>query len=207
GRVKKLLEIVADTLIAYLRLLKRELGYTSYPGNNYPSLGSEDIGFCVADDTALIPLSPAMYEEFCLPTLQRLAAEAAGLFIHSCGCYNHQIDNLLRIPRLRAIQIHSGPGEADPAPAWQKIYGRAALWSDTGALSLGDAYRDRWWACYEEYVLPRLLAQGVTGLVIQSPPAPTAAERQANVERLRRILGAAIASPQSIGRAPCQRSG
>jgi len=187
GRVKKLLEIVTDASLEFLRLQAEAVPQPSYPGRNYPCT-LEPVGICISDDAALIPLSPAMYEEFSLPTLLRIAAGQPGLFIHSCGDYNRHVDTLLKIPNLRALQMHTGPGEIDSLPAWRKMRGRAALFSDTNDVSLGDRYKGRYWACYEEYVLPRLLEGPVDGLVLLAPPAATVHERQANVERLRERL-------------------
>jgi len=190
-RVKKLIEIITDTTIEFCALQRQVCEVPAFPGRNFPCCG-EDMGICIADDSAVIPLSPAMYEEFCLPSMQRIAEAETGVFIHSCGDYLHQVDNLLRIPKLRSMQMHTGPGEIDSAPAWRKFHGRVSLWSDTNDVSLGGVYRgDRYWECYEQYVLPRLLEVGVDGLVLRCPPADTPAERQTNVIRLREILRSA----------------
>ena len=39
-------------------------------------------------------LSPGLYKEFGLPYVKRLSDKFKGLFIHCCGQFSHQIDNL-----------------------------------------------------------------------------------------------------------------
>jgi uroporphyrinogen-III decarboxylase len=72
NRVKTLLEIITDATIQFLELQKEVFTYPSYPGRKFPGV-TEKLGICIADDSALIPLSPAMYEEFCLPTMLQIA--------------------------------------------------------------------------------------------------------------------------------------
>lgn len=175
-RVRKLMEIITDVSLQFLELQDDVFEAAAYPGRNFPCV-LENMGVCIADDSAAIPLSPEQYEEFCLPDMLRIAEAVPGLFYHSCGDYSHQTDNLLKIPNLRAIQMHTGPGEVDSLPAWRKIRGRVALWSDTNDVGLGDQYRDDYWSCYEEYVLPRLFEGKRDGLVLLSPTADTPQER------------------------------
>jgi hypothetical protein len=186
-RVKTLLDIITEVSLEFLRMQDGVFTCPASPGRNFPCV-RDPVGVCIADDAALIPLSPAMYEEFCLPTMLRISEVTAGIFVHSCGDYNHQVDNLIRIPNLRSLQMHTGPNEIDSLPTWRKIRGHVSLWSDTNEISLGDEYRDRMWDCYEEYVLPRLLEENGGGLVLLSPPASSIEQRQDHVNRLRRIL-------------------
>ncbi len=187
-RVHKLLEIVTDFSLEFLEITKGVYRNPSTPGMNFPSSPGSELGMCIADDAALIPLSPAMYEEFCLPTMLRVAATTQGVYIHCCGSYAHQVRNLMKIPNLRGMQMHSGPGEMDPADAWRRMHPKVALWSDTNSISMGDEFRGDMWRCYRQYVLPRLLSVGVDGLILLCPGAPTANERQENVNRLRGLL-------------------
>jgi len=187
-QVKKLLDIITDVSLQFLRLQREVYVRPSFPGRNFPGTTAEDLGVCIADDTALIPLSPSMYEEFCLPTMLRIASQVPYVAIHSCGDYNHQVDNLLQIPNLLSLQMHTGPGEIDSLPAWRKVRGRVSLFSDTNAVSLGDHYANDYAKCYEEYVLPRLLEAEMDGLILQSPPAEAVDERQDNVRRLKEAL-------------------
>jgi len=65
-------------------------------------------GISVSDDLAAV-LSPALYEEFGVPYLTRISEAFNGIYIHSCGDYNHNIGAMLKIPNLRGIDIHSPP--------------------------------------------------------------------------------------------------
>lgn len=187
ARVKKLLHIITEVSIEFMEIMSEVFTRPAYPGRNYPCV-LDNIGICIADDAALIPLSPEMYEEFCLPTMQKIAREVEGIFLHSCGNYNHQVDKLLQIPNLRAIQMHSGPGEIDPRASWRKIRGNISLYSDTNNISLGDKYNGNYWKCYREYVLPRLLEADYSGLVLEAPPGLTAYERESNINKLKEII-------------------
>jgi hypothetical protein len=91
--------------------------------------------------------------------------------------------------------MHTGPGEMDSLPAWRKIRGRIALYSDTNDISLGDEFGRRYWDCYEHYVLPRLLEGDATGLVLLVPPADTPEVRQANLARLQKLVEGWTAEP------------
>jgi hypothetical protein len=86
------------------------------------------------------------------------------------------------------MQMHTGPGEIDSLPSWRKIRGNVSLFSDINDVAMGDQYKGRYWDCYEEYVLPRLLEDKIDGLVIQSPPANTIEERRKSINRLRQCL-------------------
>ena len=186
-QVRKLLDIITEISIEFLQLQDEVFTCPASPGRNFPCV-RKNIGICIADDAALIPLSPAMYEEFCLPTMLSIAENFEGIYLHCCGDYNHQVDNLMKIPSLRSLQMHTGPGEIDSLPSWRKIRGQISLWSSTNEISLSDKYSGQMWDCYEEYVLPRLLEENRGGLVLLSPPASETVERQRNVNRLRQIL-------------------
>jgi len=186
-QVRKLLEIITEVSMEFLELQDKVFTCPASPGRNFPCVRN-NIGICIADDAALIPLSPAMYEDFCLPTMMSIAENVEGVFLHCCGDYSHQIDNLMKIPNLRSLQMHTGPGEIDSLSTWRKIRGQVSLWSDTNEISLGDEYNGRMWDCYNEYVLPRLLEGNRGGLILLSPSAPTIGERRENVNHLRQIL-------------------
>ncbi|RMD74084.1 MAG: hypothetical protein D6820_17445 [Lentisphaerae bacterium] len=198
--LRLLLEMIAEASVTFVEMMEETYVMGAYPGRCFPCV-TENIGICVADDTPLIFLSPQMYEEFCLAAMQQIAAAVPGLFIHSCGDYTHQVDNLLKIPNLRSLQMHTGPHEIDSYPTWKRIRGKISMWSDTNHVGLGDEYAGRFWDCYNEYVLPRFMNDGdCTGLVILSPPADTVEERQKNHAILRQKLGS-LSSQQPKARA------
>ncbi|MCD6509007.1 MAG: hypothetical protein J7L11_01255 [Thermoprotei archaeon] len=78
-----------------------------WPGHLF-SWAPPNSGISVSNDMVMV-LSPKLYKEFALPYLNRIAKEFGGLFLHSCGDYSHNLENVLSIYNLRAIDIHSYP--------------------------------------------------------------------------------------------------
>lgn len=186
--VHHLLGMITDLVIAYTEEYLRRVDYLAYPGLNWPSTTKGPIGIGIADDSAAIMLSPAQYEEFAVLYNTRISEAFGGLAIHSCGDYNDKIEVMLNISGLRAVQMHSGPGEVDPAPALTRIQGQCTLWSDVTPLC---------WQChfpdvktlYREYVVPRVRSYRRRGLILQGAGGSTVAEQNANVHWLRDLLG------------------
>jgi hypothetical protein len=174
-----LLGMITDYSIEMLADHIAQMEHPGFPGRNYPSI-SDNIGVCLADDTPLIMLSPDHYREFSLPYNSRIALAFGGLHIHSCGNYTHNLDNLLAIPNVRSIQLHAGDAEF-PLPQtphedhpFNRARDKVTCWVDITDVSLGDAYRGRCRQMYQEYVLPRLKAGNLDGLILQSCGPATA---------------------------------
>ncbi len=62
-----------------------------------------ELGMWLSEDEAG-SISPAMFEEFCLPSLTRLSERYGGLFIHCCASAAHQYPSFGKIPNFRAWQ-------------------------------------------------------------------------------------------------------
>jgi len=130
-------------------------------------------------------LSPEMYREFALPYNCRIGEVFGRLHIHSCGDYRHNLDNLMSITGAASIQVHAGPGEF-PLPAtteedcpFNRARNRMTLFVDTNDVARGDPYRARYREHYAEYVLPRLCASSLDGVILQAcgcPPGSGLAE-------------------------------
>jgi hypothetical protein len=181
--VHHLCRMVTDFLIELTQAVLARMDHPGFPGANFPCI-SENIGLCLADDTPLIMLSPAMYEEFALPYNSRIGRVFGGIHIHSCGDYQHNLDNLLKITNARSIQLHAGPGEF-PLPmtaaedcAFNRARGQVTCFVDTNDISRGDEYRGRHRRHYAEYVLPRLCSSPLTGCILQSCGCPANADLQ-----------------------------
>jgi hypothetical protein len=168
-----LLGMIADYSIEMLQWHIAQMEHPGFPGRNFPSL-SENIGICLADDTPLIMLGPDHYREFSLPYNARIARAFGAVHIHSCGNYAHNLDNLLATPGIRSIQVHAGPNEfllpatAQDDHSLNRARAKVTYLVDFTPVSLGDAYRGRPRAMYEEYVLPRLKSGNLDGLILQS---------------------------------------
>ncbi len=101
-RVHALLEIITDFFIDVGEAQRAAAG-EQYVPVYWPHLWApEEAGFQVADDY-LFTLSPALYDEFSLPCLIRLAEHFGGLFVHSCSLYREHLACLRKIPNLRGV--------------------------------------------------------------------------------------------------------
>ncbi len=92
GSVHAALEKVTDLLIKNIESI-----YKKIPGIEAPLWPfiwlPPDIGIGITEDYMPL-LSPGLYKEFGLPYVKRLSDKFKGLFIHCCGQFSHQIDNL-----------------------------------------------------------------------------------------------------------------
>jgi len=182
--VHHLCDLITDYWIEFMQEVLRRTEHPGFPGANFPCI-SENIGLVMADDTPLIMLSPEMYREFALPYNCRIGEVFGRLHIHSCGDYRHNLDNLMSITCAASIQVHAGPGEF-PLPAtteedcpFNRARNRMTLFVDTNDVARGDPYRARYREHYAEYVLPRLCASSLDGVILQAcgcPPGSGLAE-------------------------------
>lgn len=172
--VHHICRMVTDYWIDVMQRHLAQVERPCFPGRNFPSI-SQDIGICIADDTPLVMLSPEMYREFALPYNIELGEIFGGVHLHSCGDYHANLDNLLSIPTLRSIQLHAGVGEF-PLPespgedcAFNRARRQVTCFVDSGDIAAGSAYRGRMKDHYADYIIPRLRAGSLDGLILQSP--------------------------------------
>ena len=77
-------------------------------GTTYGSIGfyiPEDYGIFISADFPMLNLSPQLYEEFALPYLNRISEKYGGIFLHSCGNFEHLVNSLKLIKNLRGINF------------------------------------------------------------------------------------------------------
>ncbi len=188
--VHHLCRTITDYLIELTRALLAKIEHPGFPGANFPCI-SEDIGLCLADDTPLIMLSPAMYEEFALPYNSRIGEAFGGVHVHSCGDYRHNLENILKITNIRSIQLHAGPGEFPLPPtagadgSFNRVRERVTCFVDNNDVARGDEYKGRYREHFSEYVLPRLGGGPLTGCILQSCGCPVDAGLEEVDEALR----------------------
>lgn len=128
------MNLLTDQFIEYYDAQLKIIDNPAFPGHAFP-LGETGMGISISDDNAVM-LSPAIYEEFCVPYYTRIAEHYNGIYIHSCGKFLHNLPSMLKIPKLRAINYHSGPREMDSTKARAVIDGKCAVWT---GLSLPEA--------------------------------------------------------------------
>jgi len=83
-----------------------------------------ELGCWLSEDEAG-SMSPAMFEEFCLPSLTDLSRAFGGIFIHCCATADHQYPSFGKIPNLRGLhRVFQSPG---PRPAIEAFAGKTVL--------------------------------------------------------------------------------
>jgi len=99
--VHYLLKLVTDLIIEFVKVQKQML--TDFVPSHHlwmPDGG----GFRINEDLLAI-VSPSLYKEFALPYNNRISEEFNGLFIHSCGDFSFNFENLLKYDKLRGIDF------------------------------------------------------------------------------------------------------
>ena len=99
--VKALIEKAHQLLTAFLREFAR-----LFPQGNFchcPHMWVPPEYGCHVSEDEIGIISPEMFDEFVLPSLQRLSAEFGGLWLHCCADADHQYPGFARIPNLRGL--------------------------------------------------------------------------------------------------------
>ncbi|MHB8276505.1 MAG: uroporphyrinogen decarboxylase family protein [Candidatus Humimicrobiaceae bacterium] len=104
--IHHLLEIVTETLIDFIEEQKRvakelTLGFSLCSTGIYIP---EGYGIFLGVDS-MVNLSPELHKEFSIPYLNILSEKYGGVFLHSCGNFEHLIDSLKLIRNLRGIDF------------------------------------------------------------------------------------------------------
>ena len=91
--------LATQLLIDFYRAMQAEV--TELAGPHCPSSlwCPPELGNALSEDYAPL-VSRAMYEEFSLPYIQRIADETGGLFIHCCGEFEHTYESMASIRGL-----------------------------------------------------------------------------------------------------------
>lgn len=101
--VHHLLKMVTELIIKFAKLEKSiAKGFT--PNHSPQIYQPADWGICLSDDLIAV-LSPELYKEFALPYVNILSEEFNGVFLHSCGDFSHNLENLSKIKNLRGIDF------------------------------------------------------------------------------------------------------
>ena len=113
ARVKAILAAVSDETIRFTQRQSVLLGGAlARPGHGFASSRAGN-GIGMSTDN-LIMISPAMYEEFCVPDCARIGAAFGGTAIHSCGNWGRWLEAVKKIPNLTMVDGAFSP-QTDPA--------------------------------------------------------------------------------------------
>lgn len=132
--VHYLMNLLTQQFIEFYEAQLKVIDNPAFPGHSFP-LGEKGRGISISDDNSVM-ISPGLFEEFNLPYLSRISEHFNGLYYHSCGKYEHMLDSILKIPKLRAINWHTGPYEMNSAGV-RKVSGRCAIWTGPSLSETG----------------------------------------------------------------------
>jgi hypothetical protein len=126
--VHHLMRLMTDLIIGFVREQRSRV--PEFMPCHWPPVWLPDgRGISVSDD-CLAVLSPALYEQFALPYLNELSDEFGGVFVHSCGNFVHQFDNLEKVHDLRGLNF--GASETPFEAVWERFGGRTAIVTHLG---------------------------------------------------------------------------
>lgn len=159
-----LMRLLTDQFIEYYDAQLKVIENPAYPGHSFP-LGESGRGISISDDNCVM-ISPEIFEEFNLPYLSEISEHFNGLYYHSCGKYPHMINSILKIPKLRAINWHTGPYEMG-VDSLEKVQGRCAVWT-------GPSLNETGWQgkmppieqVFKEYYIPKNMTLGGRGVIL-----------------------------------------
>jgi hypothetical protein len=123
-----LMRLMTDLIIAFVREQRSRV--PEFMPCHFPPVWLPDgRGISVSED-CLAVLSPALWEEFALPYLNEISEEFGGVFVHSCGNFLHQLDNLEKVHNLRGLNF--GASETPFEAIWERFGGRTAIVTHLG---------------------------------------------------------------------------
>lgn len=162
--VHYLMRLLTDQFIEYYEAQMKLIENPAFPGHVFP-LGETGMGISISDDNCVM-ISPEIFEEFNLPYLSEISEHFNGLYYHSCGKYDHMIDSILKIPKLRAVNWHTGPYEMGKS-SLAKIHGKCAVFTGPSLNETGwRGKRPPIEEAFETHYIPEAMACGGRGVIL-----------------------------------------
>ena len=121
--VHHLMRLVTDVTIKFVKEFRSKVG-EFIPAHFPPVYLPDGMGIAVSEDNLAV-MSSQTYERFSLPYLNELSEEFGGILIHSCGNFEHQLDVLSKVYKLRGINF--GVTETRFEAVWEKFAGKTVL--------------------------------------------------------------------------------
>lgn len=141
--VHRFLDHVTDHIIKVMKTYVKNANHMVC-GNTWPFIWlPSDIGMGITED--YMPLiSSDMYREFGIPYVERISREFGGLFIHCCGSYEHQLENLKNSDiNILGLEFHYP--YTKPQPLFE-TFGDSCLFLPYISISQNDEFKS-----YAEY--------------------------------------------------------
>ncbi|MBQ8507624.1 MAG: hypothetical protein IJ466_09380 [Clostridia bacterium] len=148
--VDDLMSLITETFIDWVRLQKEITGEAIDMSNGLQGVWTPRGGVWLSDDD-LVSVGPELYERFVLPHYQRIFAEFGGGHLHYCGVGTHQIENILKIPQLTAVN-NSAMGNAEAFTRLaQALSGKLAIEIQDVAPVTPDSYYEKIFANIHDF--------------------------------------------------------
>ncbi|NPV53022.1 MAG: hypothetical protein HPY71_05815 [Firmicutes bacterium] len=101
--VHSLLRKITDLIIAFVKEQRKHV--REFVPIHFPRIWMPDgFGIAISEDISAV-IGPKLYAEYSLPYMIELSEEFGGLFIHSCGNFAHNLENMSKIPNLRGLDF------------------------------------------------------------------------------------------------------
>jgi len=167
--VHYLMDLLTESFIEFYTAQREMIRNNAYPVHTFPLVGSND-GIAVSDDQVVL-MTPDLYREFGVPSLEKISEAFGGIYYHSCGDWGPFMDDVLSIKGLRAINGHMSPRELKPEYV-KKITSKGI------GLFLGISHHEIGWDeplwspderidLYDKYYIPAAIANsGGKGIVL-----------------------------------------
>jgi len=167
--VHYLMDLLTESFIEFYSAQHDVIKNSAYPVHAFPLVDSND-GIAVSDDQVVL-MTPDLYREFGIPSLEKISEAFGGIYYHSCGDWGPFMDDVLAIKGLRAINGHMSPKELKPEYV-KKITSKGV------GLFLGISHHEIGWddpswspdgriELYDKYYIPAAIANsGGKGVVL-----------------------------------------
>jgi corrinoid protein of di/trimethylamine methyltransferase len=130
--VHDLMDLVTTAFIEWVKVQKQRTGESLDSSNGLQGICSPGLGVWESDDDMVL-LDSGLYREFVRPYVSRILEAFGGGHVHFCGDGRHQIDNLLQMPGLRAVNNSPMGNFAAFGELRRRLSGRAAIEIQDGA--------------------------------------------------------------------------
>jgi len=121
--VHHLMRLVTDLFIDYVK--EQRARSPQFMACHFPPLWLPDGRGISCSDDGLAVISAKLYKEFCIPYMNDISDAFGGIFVHSCGNFVHQFENLAQIKNLRGLNF--GASETPFEAVWERFNDKVAI--------------------------------------------------------------------------------
>jgi len=125
--VEHLLELVTDLTLRFVRA-QREAAGEFVPSLFQPWM-PDGLGISLSNDDGVM-ISAEFHDRFHVPCVNRISRELGGVYLHSCGNWQHLLPSLEKIEGLRGLEF--GAGETDFRAVAERFGGKVVLSTRVG---------------------------------------------------------------------------